>query len=64
MFPFFQVEPLSRDRDRNLDNHVLEDTDKIKPDSKLKNKGNAIITTKKNYVPYYLSLAFFVASST
>jgi len=32
------VEPLSKDRDRNLDNHVLEDTDKIKPDSKLKNK--------------------------
>ena len=63
MFPFFQVEPLSRDRDRNLDNHVLEDTDKIKLDSKLNNKGNAIITTKKNYVPY-LSLAFFVASST
>jgi len=32
------VEPLSKDRDRNLDNHVLGDTDKIKPDSKLKNK--------------------------
>ena len=37
--PIFQVGPLSKDRDRNLDSRVLEDTDKIKPDSKLKNKG-------------------------